>query len=126
MQNIFDGIKMAPRVNKIGNIDLSNIKPEADLAPGYKDYVAAPTTKEEWIKTLDTWWDPELKDIINKYGQSEFLTEAIRLYDAKEYPNLAGLLHVVWADAPDDSSIHLNPGWEVLCDLCSESYLIEN
>ncbi len=34
------------------------------------------------------------------------------------------LFNSAWAAAPDSGEIHLLPGWNVLCDLCSESHLV--
>ena len=31
-----------------------------------KVYDGYAKTREEWIKILDTWWDPELKDAFKK------------------------------------------------------------
>ena len=91
-----------------------------------KVYSGYPKTKEEWIKVLDTWWDPEIREIIYQYGQTELSLHSDELYKLKDYPALHRLFETVWSDAPDSIEIHENPGWGVLCDLCSESYLLDN
>lgn len=87
----------------------------------FSDYTC-PTTKEEYWSTVDTYWKP-LKNIINRYYKDvsdETLTE---LFQTK-HPRLATYFEYAWISAPDDGTIHLIPAWHILCDLCSESYLL--
>lgn len=87
-----------------------------------KIYDGYPKTKEEWIATLEKWWD-ELLCLIDKYKEN---IEAIKQFkDKKDYVSVVNELNSAWVMAPDDIVIHSNPGWNVLCDLCSESYLLE-
>lgn len=34
-------------------------------------------------------------------------------------------LHAIWLKAPDAPIIHTWEGWDTICDLCSESYLVQ-
>ena len=102
-----------------------------------------PRTSEEWWDNVNTYWS-DLLDIILRYipdditnfdrdevtsiENSFFLVEktAVYLTKLKESKNieLDNWLQKTWASAPDNGSIHLNKGWEVLCDLCSENYVL--
>lgn len=95
-----------------------------------------PRNKEEWWKNVETWW-PELLTLIHTYGRKlgdvEFLVEiaslepfAVTLERLKRNKDkeLASILERTWNDAPDHGSIHANKGWDVLCDLCSESSVL--
>ena len=88
----------------------------------YKDY---PKTKEDWIQVFETWWDPELLNIVKKYNDNHFVVIAKYLKEQKDYLALSNVLHTTWCNAPDSITIHSDPGWDVLCDLCSDCYLIE-
>ena len=89
-----------------------------------KIYSGYPTTKQEWIDTLEKWWVPEIVNIINLYATS--LVPAAQLCKMKnDYNQIYIILNKVWCYAPDCVSIHSSPGWDVLCDLCSESYLLD-
>ncbi len=39
---------------------------------------------------------------------------------------LVNYLNQTWQNAPDEFWIHELPSWGVLCDLCSESYVLED
>jgi hypothetical protein len=39
-------------------------------------------------------------------------------------PKIARLFNAAWWNAPDSPHIHEIPSWQMLCDLCSESYLL--
>jgi hypothetical protein len=93
-----------------------------------------PRNKEEWWKNLEAWW-PELLALINTYGcrlsnprdplatMEPAATELERMKQAKD-EKMALILEEAWCNAPDHGSIHTNKGWDVLCDLCSESYVL--
>lgn len=94
-----------------------------------------PKTKDEWWAIVDKYW-PDLILIAQKYID---LDEAIDL-DGDMSPNsllfeatedkdhrdskLSSFFQIVWESAPDNGSIHGNKSWNVLCDLCSESFLL--
>jgi hypothetical protein len=93
-----------------------------------------PRNKEEWGKNVETWW-PELLALIGNYGPNlgkpidplaSLQPAAVRLEEMKRAKDmeLASILERTWAAAPDHGSIHANKGWDVLCDLCSESYVL--
>lgn len=81
-----------------------------------KLYEGYPNNEEEWIQTL-TNWTPELQHIVDAYASGEELTALIT---AKDWTSIASILNNAWFNAPDCPSIHQIPGWNVLCDLCSE------
>lgn len=89
-----------------------------------KVYKGYPKTKEEWIQTLEAWWKPELVDIINSNLPHLVSMSEISL-NKKDYIQIYLILNNVWCSAPDNIDIHAIPGWNVLCDLCSEAYLLE-
>jgi hypothetical protein len=95
-----------------------------------------PANKQEWWATVDEYW-AELFEIINRYAPShidfpdEFpaglpIDTGVCVTKLKQEQNseLANILERTWGSAPDEGSIHLNPAWDVLCDLCSESYVL--
>lgn len=88
-----------------------------------KVYKGYPTTKEEWIQTLEQWLEPELSDIISMYGGDSKTIKS--LIEQKDYVSIYTMLSRTWAAAPDDIGIHSDAGWDVLCDLCSEAYLLD-
>jgi uncharacterized protein YozE (UPF0346 family) len=90
-----------------------------------KKYEGFPKTKEEWIQVFETWWDPELLNLVKKYSDKHFVTISKYLREHKDYTAMINVLNTIWCKAPDGITIHSDPGWNVLCDLCSESYLME-
>lgn len=81
-----------------------------------------PKTTEEYWNIVDTYWD-KLYNILVRFLPKEKLAQADHLRLVKD-PQLISLFNDSWWNAPDSLSIHSIPGWEVLCDLCSESYLV--
>lgn len=84
-----------------------------------KDY---PTNKEEYWKLLARHWD-DIYDIIYKFCP-EHGAEADNLRTSQD-PKIARILSDAWAAAPDESWIHNIPSWGILCNLCSESYVLD-
>lgn len=94
-----------------------------------------PTTKEEWWSLLDKHWKV-LNDILAHYldyraymdysGKPTERTMEQIVFDLKEQrnPDIARYLNSAWWQAPDSSYIHSIPGWGLLCDLCSEEYVL--
>lgn len=98
-----------------------------------KDYVC-PTNAEEYWQVVDQYW-PLLLDIVLKFcSENNFSPDskyfgkklAVVLTSMKLNRNneLCNFFQEAWCNAPDNGYIHLIPGWEILCDLCSESYLV--
>jgi hypothetical protein len=98
-----------------------------------------PTTYNEYWNTVDEYWIqllnlfasflPEFlpKDSSGKnpldIERTHIIAETLR---RNKDPKLLNLFNATWASAPDDGRIHLLEGWNVLCDLCSEGYLLEH
>lgn len=81
-----------------------------------------PKTAEEWWNNVDTYW-ANLYNILVMFLPKEQLKEADNLRLQKD-PKLVRLFSDAWWNAPDNRGIHSIPSWHVLCDLCSESYLL--
>jgi hypothetical protein len=93
-----------------------------------------PRTKDEWWSNVEKWW-PELLALINTYAcrlsnprdplasLEPSASELERKKQAKD-DSLALIFEEAWCNAPDHGSIHTNKAWDVLCDLCSESHVL--
>lgn len=94
----------------------------------YSNYHYA-RSKDEWWKIVDNWWI-ELLEIAGRYLDLSQLVEPefrplylhIEILKKDRNPKLADFFSMVWGAAPDSGLIHANKGWDVLCDLCSESF----
>jgi hypothetical protein len=84
-----------------------------------KDY---PTNKEEYWQFVDQYWE-KLANIIRMFAPDQ--VELAREYAEKNDPRIANIFEESWGNAPDDISIHTIPGWSILCNLCSESYVLD-
>ena len=91
-----------------------------------------PKNKEEWWSVVSEYW-VELLTIIERYAPAYINDERglpikTHLYVTKLKQNkdiaLATVFQETWGAAPDEGTIHLNPAWNVLCDLCSENYVL--
>lgn len=96
-----------------------------------------PRTKDEWWGNVDKWWT-ELMDICDNYldlGKPDFdliemasdlrpLAVVLTEWKEKRDPRLERAFSKAWCVAPDHGSIHGQKAWDVLCDLCSESYVL--
>lgn len=99
-----------------------------------KDYVC-PTTAEEYWLVAEKYLE-ELSQIVYKFYGKNYVTSDGRTADQavikailkanlrKGPESFVRILNNSWSEAPDSGEIHLIPGWNVLCDLCSESYLV--
>jgi hypothetical protein len=94
------------------------------------------------IRTKQDWWDCvnenwadllqilyrflPLHDNLDRDGQILAHPVAVKVVKLKENQDdeLARYFHAAWAAAPDSPGIHRIPCWGVLCDLCSEEYVI--
>lgn len=94
-----------------------------------------PKTKDEWWNNVDVAWD-DLLDImymflpmngVDDYDRSilpHTLEKEIRYCRKNRDSKLARYFNAAWWIAPDHPSIHQIPSWGVLCDLCSEEYVL--
>lgn len=81
-----------------------------------------PTNREEYWNIVEKYWD-NLNDILRHFlpPQEYDKVDTLRRTQSRE---LAHLFNNAWSNAPDSPSIHSIPSWHVLCDLCSESYVL--
>ena len=85
-----------------------------------KTYKGYPKTKQEWINLFTEWYD-ELADIV---ALCDLFQEFDQAKDRNDYETAITILHKVWYSAPDVVGIHSIVGWNILCDLLSEDYLV--
>lgn len=64
-----------------------------------------------------------VRDEIKRSATSDPLVLAATYIETKD-PRLANLLNETWFGAPEDRAVMSLPGFGLLCDLCSESYLL--
>ncbi len=111
------------------NIPLEEQKEFHSRVIANKKQYSYPETKEQWWSLVDRFW-PELFSIVVTYNPPSINGQKTPLYIGALKNNkdaeLAEIFSQAWGRAPDDGYIHLIPGWDVLCDLCSESYVLEN
>ena len=102
-----------------GSIDALFAMQEIRNAQTSKRYIGNyPKTMGEW-KILAIQWRDELNQIISRYTQYDNTDIGIYLNN-NNLDAIYKLLSMAWGNAPDSVGIHSNPGWDVLCDLCSE------
>ena len=96
----------------------------------YSDY-KYPNTKEEYWAIVDKYWSSLLNIILMfgpEYiihdGESKMLAVAATQLKENHSSELVDFFQKTWASAPDTGHIHAIPAWHILCDLCSESYLL--
>ena len=82
----------------------------------------APRNREEYFSLAKRFQD-ELFNIITGFSGRDNAEEFI-LFLNEQSNSIALILHQAWSDAPDRPWIHTIPGWHVLCDLCSEDYVL--
>lgn len=96
-----------------------------------------PKTKKEWWDNVYEYWD-DIVLVMGKYvrlneyasldGELDtrtLLENAILAKKAKN-SNLHLLFQRAWWQAPDHPKIFNDVGWGILCDLCSEGYLLSD
>lgn len=102
------------------------------ISNSIKNYVC-PTTYNEYWMTVNTYWSdllnimlmylPEYVEVHRRFELKKtavFVTELMQTKDIR----LVDKFQQTWTSAPDDGYIHSIKGWGILCDLCSESYLV--
>ncbi len=93
-------------------------------------------TKEEWWRFVDENWH-QLFEIMRRFLPFDgyegidqellphLLSVEVERLKVNHDPKLAGYFQAAWGTAPDSPSIHYIPKWNILCDLCSEEYVLE-
>lgn len=81
-----------------------------------------PKNAEEYWQIVDAYW-ANLYNILARFLPKDQLAQADNLRLNKN-PEIARLFNAAWGNAPDSPSIHSIPSWRVLCDLCSEEYVL--
>ena len=96
-----------------------------------------PKTRDEWWQSLSEHW-PNLLSILHRYigmddlesidGKLTVEPRSVEIETMKlnKNPDLIRYLNAAWWNAPDKPWIHNIPGWGILCDLCSEEYLLHD
>lgn len=92
-------------------------------------------TSQDWWNAVNAHW-PKLRDILYRFlPMNGFETKdgLILTYPLGKYveelkekrdTKLEGYFQSAWAAAPDKDWIREIPGWFLLCDLCSENYVL--
>ena len=81
-------------------------------------------------KNADEWWQlaadhkEDIASIVSRYCSPEQAEIFITAVDSRE-GNASNIIGIAWCNAPDSPRIHDIPGWHELCDLLSESYLVD-
>jgi hypothetical protein len=83
-----------------------------------KDY---PTNKEEYFQLVDQHWS-DLINIISQFVPQ--MVDRAEKYRRDQDKKLSDIFQEAWAAAPDSFSLHYIPSWHILCDLCSEAYVL--
>lgn len=81
-----------------------------------------PKTAEEYWNVVEAYWK-DLENILGQFLTRADLVEASKLKMAKD-KNLVEYFQKAWDNAPDAGWIHSIPSWHILCDLCSECYVL--
>lgn len=83
-----------------------------------------PETKDDWWNLAEKY-KKELKSICYRFAYSVKDSIIIDKYIQEKNRNLARVLSEAWDKAPDNSSLHQIPGWNILCNLLSEEYVLD-
>jgi hypothetical protein len=81
-----------------------------------------PKTNEEYWNVVDKYWE-DIYNILFTFLPKDQLKDADTFRTLKD-PEIARLFNAAWANAPDSPHIHSIPSWHILCDLCSEDFLL--
>lgn len=66
----------------------------------------------------------EAREAIARKEQTDPIVEFNRMLESRS-PDMPTLLNQVWFGIPESIEAHSLPAFHVLCDLCSEGYLLE-
>lgn len=103
-----------------------------ELAKAHYSY---PKNKEEWWATVEKFWDILIvvaqkycdlnssEDCSGNFSTNSLLSN-ITIAKNNRDSHLSWFFERVWMVAPDDGRIHGDPAFGVICDLCSESYVL--
>ena len=83
----------------------------------------APRNREEYFSLAEQYRD-ELFNIIADFSGRDN-AEEFTIFLNERSNSIAPIFHQAWADAPDRPWIHSLLGWNALCDLCSEDYVLD-
>ena len=98
-------------------------------------YPKYPETKEEWWRMVDENWTDlfnimwrflpmdSYEDLEGNLTDKSLSEEIIKLKESQN-SKLASYFQATWSAAPDNPSIFEIPKWLLLCDLCSENYVL--
>lgn len=84
---------------------------------------------DDWWSTVDRHWD-DLKVLMEQFlpmnakRDGKCAREIVEELKTKRDAALAEFFEETWAAAPDSPHIHELDGWDTLCELCSESYVL--
>ena len=95
-----------------------------------------PKTKSDWWKWLENGWDTLILIMERYLPMDNFedihgeilphsLREEIFKFKKEHDRELARYLSAAWHIAPDSPIIHSIPGWDLLCDLLAEEYVLD-
>jgi hypothetical protein len=99
-----------------------------------ENYIPPNNPQEYWL-IVETYWN-DIKHILNLYlptFQAQWIDKTPLSVSLGEYieelknehnPRLVRALNAAWFAAPDDIGIWSHKSWNVLCDLCSEEYVL--
>ena len=82
-------------------------------------------SSQDWWKSLDDNY-ADIYSICRSYLKPEELEQVKQSYKDRDGLALHHLFELAWWNAPDSRHIHEIPGWGVLCELCSESEVLED
>lgn len=81
-----------------------------------------PETKEQYWNMVDENWEDIYHILLILLPKNE-LRDADNFRTLKN-PQIVKLFSMAWHNAPNPFRTHNIPGWDILCNLCVESYLL--
>jgi hypothetical protein len=82
-----------------------------------------PTTRDEWWAFVSKY-EQDLLNIISRFVPHKM--EDAKQYIADKNPEFSNILSDAWYYAPDYQIIHSIPSWGILCNLCSEAWVLHD
>lgn len=83
-----------------------------------------PKNKEEYWQIVDEYWE-SLLNILQTFCSKEEVLQADQFRHQRN-ADIVDSFGQAWSRAPDDYAIHKINSWHILCDLCSESYVLSD